>query len=333
MIKIGVIGAGHLGKIHIRLLKEIKEFDLIGFYDTNPVNSKKITSEFGISSFSSAKELIDSSDAIDVVTPTKYHFEYAKMAIEKGKHLFVEKPITATIDEAQELVKLSKEKEVKVQVGHVERFNPAFIAIQKDCNNPMFIEAHRLAEFNPRGTDVPVVHDLMIHDIDIVLSIVKSEVKSIYASGVSIISDTPDIANARIEFENGCVANLTASRISLKSMRKTRIFQKDAYISIDFLEKKAELIRMKDAKNTDDPFALIIDPGKGKTKKQIEFESPKITDNNAIKDELTSFYHAIVNNTDTIVTIEDAYKALYVAQQISEQVENNKQKLHSFDKA
>ena len=321
MIKIGVIGAGHLGKIHIRLLKEIKEFDLIGFYDTNPVNSKKITTEFGISSFSSAKELIDSADAIDVVTPTKYHFEYAKMAIEKGKHLFVEKPITATIDEVQKLVKLAERKDIKVQVGHVERFNPAFTAVQKDCNNPMFIEAHRLAEFNPRGTDVPVVHDLMIHDIDIVLSIVKSEVKSIYASGVSIISDTPDIANARIEFENGCVTNLTASRISLKSMRKTRIFQKDAYISIDFLEKKAELIRMKDAEITDDPFALIIDPGKGKTKKQIEFESPKTTDNNAIKDELTSFYHAIANNTNTVVTIEDAYKALYIAQQISEQVE------------
>ena len=321
MIKIGVIGAGHLGKIHIRLLKEIKEFDLIGFYDTNLENSKKIITKFGISSFSSAEELIDSSDAIDVVTPTKYHFEYVKMALEKGKHLFVEKPITSTIDEAQELVKLAEEKEVKVQVGHVERFNPAFTAIQKDCNNPMFIETHRLTEFNPRGTDVPVVHDLMIHDIDIVLSIVKSEVKSIHASGVSIISGTPDIANARIEFENGCVANLTASRISLKSMRKTRIFQKDAYISIDFLEKKAELIRMKDAEITDDPFALIIDPGKGKTKKQIEFESPKTTDNNAIKDELTSFYHAIANNTNTVVTIEDAYKALYIAQQISEQVE------------
>ena len=303
------------------MLKEIKEFDLIGFYDTNPVNSKKITTEFGISSFSSAKELIDSSDVIDVVTPTKYHFEYAKMAIEKDKHLFVEKPITATIDEAQKLVKLAERKDIKVQVGHVERFNPAFTAIQKDCNNPMFIEAHRLAEFNPRGTDVPVVHDLMIHDIDIVLSIVKSEVKNIYASGVSIISDTPDIANARIEFENGCVANLTSSRISLKNMRKTRIFQKDAYISIYFLEKKAELIRMKDAEITDDPFALIIDPGKGKTKKQIEFESPKTTDNNAIKDELTSFYHAIANNTNTVVTIEDAYKALYIAQQISEQVE------------
>ena len=165
MIKIGVIGAGHLGKIHIRLLKEIKEFDLIGFYDTNPANSKKITTEFGISSFSSAKELIDSADAIDVVTPTKYHFEYAKMAIEKGKHLFVEKPITATIDEVQKLVKLAERKDIKVQVGHVERFNPAFTAVQKDCNNPMFIEAHRLTEYNPRGTDVPVVHDLMIHDI------------------------------------------------------------------------------------------------------------------------------------------------------------------------
>jgi predicted dehydrogenase len=321
MIKIGVIGAGHLGKIHIRLLKEIKEFDLIGFYDTNPVNSKKITTEFGISSFGSAKELIDKCDAIDVVTPTKFHFEYAKMAIEKGKHLFVEKPITATTEQAQELVRLTKGKDLKVQIGHVERFNPAFTAIQKDCNNPMFIEAHRLAEFNPRGTDIPVVHDLMIHDIDIILKIVDSKIKSIHASGVSIISDTPDIANARIEFENGCVANLTASRISFKSMRKTRIFQKDAYISIDFLEKKAELIRMKDAQITDDPFALIIDPGEGKTKKQIEFESPKTTDNNAIKDELTSFYHAIANNTDTIVTIEDAYKALYVAQQISEQVE------------
>jgi len=321
MIKIGVIGAGYLGKIHIRLLKEIKEFEVVGFYDSNDENSKKITTEFGISSFSSAKELIDKCDAIDVVTPTKFHFEYAKIVIEKGKHLFVEKPITSTIDEAQELVKLAEEKEVKVQVGHVERFNPAFTAIQKDCNNPMFIEAHRLAEFNPRGTDVPVVHDLMIHDIDIILKIVDSKIKSIHGSGVSIISDTPDIANARIEFENGCVANLTASRISFKSMRKTRIFQKDAYISIDFLEKKAELIRMKDAEITDDPFALIIDPGKGKIKKQIEFESPKTTDNNAIKDELTSFYHAIANNTDTIVTTEDAYKAIYIAQQISEQIE------------
>ena len=235
MTKIGVIGAGHLGKIHIRLLKEIKEFDLIGFYDTNPVNSKKITTEFGISSFGSAKELIDKCDAIDVVTPTKFHFEYAKMAIEKGKHLFVEKPITATIDEAQKLVKLAERKDIKVQVGHVERFNPAFTAIQKDCNNPMFIEAHRLAEFNPRGTDIPVVHDLMIHDIDIILKIVDSKIKSIHASGVSIISDTPDIANARIEFENGCVANLTASRISFKNMRKTRIFQKNAYIVVDFL--------------------------------------------------------------------------------------------------
>ncbi|MBC8266657.1 MAG: Gfo/Idh/MocA family oxidoreductase [Flavobacteriales bacterium] len=320
MIKIGVIGAGHLGKIHIRLLKEIKEFEVVGFFDSNQVNAQKIAEEFNVKTFQFAKDLIEKCDAVDVVTPTKFHFEYAKMALEKNKHLFVEKPITATIDEAEELVRLTKGKDLKVQVGHVERFNPAFTAIQKDCKNPMFIEAHRLAEFNPRGTDVPVVHDLMIHDIDIILKIVDSKIKSIHASGVSIISDTPDIANARIEFENGCVANLTASRISLKSMRKTRVFQKDAYIAIDFLEKKAELIRMKDAENLDDPYALIIDPGEGKTKKQIQFESPKSIENNAIKDELSAFYNAIKNNANTIVSIEDAYKALNVAQQISEQL-------------
>jgi len=320
MIKIGVIGAGHLGKIHIRLLKEIQELQLIGFFDSDKKIAKNIASEFGIAAFNSAKDLIDKCDAIDVVTPTKFHFEYAKLVLEKGKHLFVEKPITATINQAQDLLDLSKDKEMKIQVGHVERFNPAFTAIKKDCNNPIFIEAHRLAEFNPRGTDVPVVHDLMIHDIDIILKIVNSDVKQINASGVSIISDTPDIANARIEFENGCVANLTASRISFKNMRKTRIFQKDAYIAVDFLEKKAELIKMSDAENTDDPFALIIDPGKGKTKKQIRFESPKTNENNAIKDELTSFYQSIKNDTNTIVTIQDACNALKVAEQIAEQI-------------
>ena len=240
--------------------------------------------------------------------------------MEKGKHLFVEKPITSTLSEAEELIKLSNGKKLKIQVGHVERFNPAFTAIENDCKNPMFIEANRLAEFNPRGTDIPVIHDLMIHDIDIILKIVNSKVKQVNASGVSIISDTPDIANARIEFENGCVANITASRISFKSMRKTRIFQKDAYIAIDFLEKKAELIKMKDVENIDDPFALIIDPGEGKIKKQIQFKNPKITENNAIKDELFAFYHAIINDTETKVTIKDAKNALEVAEQIAEQI-------------
>ena len=319
MIKIGIIGAGHLGKIHIRLLKEINEFDFVGFYDSNEEISQKISSEFNVKYFQSTEDLMEECDAIDVVTPTKFHFEYAKLALEEGKHLFVEKPITSTLFEAEELIKIYNKKEVKIQVGHVERFNPAFTAIEKDCKDPMFIESHRLAEFNPRGTDVSVIHDLMIHDIDIILKIVNSEIKQINASGVSIISDTPDIANARIEFTNGCVANLTASRISFKSMRKTRVFQKDAYITIDFLKKKAELIKIKDA-DLDDPFALIIDPGEGKTKKQIQFINPESSHNNAIKDELTAFYYAIENNTETIVTIEDAYNALVVAHQISQQI-------------
>ncbi len=319
MIKIGIIGAGHLGKIHIRLLKEINEFDFVGLFDSNEDISKEIASEFNIKYFQSAEDLINECDAIDVVTPTKFHFEYAKLALEEGKHLFVEKPITSTLFEAEELIKIYNKKEVKIQVGHVERFNPAFTAIEKDCKDPMFIESHRLAEFNPRGTDVSVIHDLMIHDIDIILKIVNSEIKQINTSGVSIISNTPDIANARIEFTNGCVANLTASRISFKSMRKTRVFQKDAYITIDFLKKKAELIKIKDA-DLDDPFALIIDPGEGKTKKQIQFINPESSDNNAIKDELIAFYYAIENNTETIVTIEDAYNALVVAHQIAQQI-------------
>ncbi len=320
MIKIGVIGAGHLGKIHIRLLKDIQEFEFVGFFDNDSKNAEQIADEFDIAAFSSAAELIAKCDAIDVVTATESHFEYAKLALENNLHLFIEKPITATIQEAKELLEISANKQCKIQVGHVERFNPAFTAIKDQCNNPMFIEAHRLAEFNARGTDVPVVHDLMIHDIDIVLKIVNSKVKQINASGVSIISDTPDIANARIEFENGCVANLTASRISFKNMRKTRVFQNDAYIAIDFLEKKAELIKMKDVADSNDPFALIIDPGKGKEKKQIQFESPKIEDNNAIKDELTSFYAAIKNDTATIVSIQDATAALDVAEQIAQQI-------------
>lgn len=320
MIKIGVIGAGHLGKIHIRLLKEIQEFELVGFFDADSKNAEQIATEFDISAFNSASELIAKCDAIDVVTPTESHFEYAKLALENNKHLFIEKPITATIQQAKELLVFSEGKQSKIQVGHVERFNPAFIAVKDKCNNPMFIEAHRLAEFNPRGTDVPVVHDLMIHDIDIILKIVDSKVKQINASGVSIISDTPDIANARIEFDNGCVANLTASRISFKSMRKTRVFQDDAYIAINFLDKKSELIKMKDVVDSNDPFALIIDPGNGKAKKKIQFESPKTEENNAIKDELTSFYAAIKNDSETIVSIQDATAALDVAEQIAQQI-------------
>jgi predicted dehydrogenase len=195
------------------------------------------------------------------------------------------------------------------------RFNPAFTAVKDVIDNPMFIECHRLAEFNPRGTDVPVVLDLMIHDIDIILSVVKSKVKNVYASGVSVISETPDIANARIEFENGCVANLTASRISLKNMRKTRFFQKDAYISVDFFEKKSEVVKMKDVPKSPDEFAMILENAEG-VKKQIYFENPSVEPNNAILDELETFADAINNNTTPIVTLADGTKALRIAHQI-----------------
>ena len=258
MLKVGVLGAGHLGKIHLKLLQESKYYELLGFYDPSEENSKKVSTEFGYKAFDSIEDLVEAVDVVDIVTPTLSHFECAKMAIEKGCHIFIEKPITNTVLEAEAIRTLASQKHILGQVGHVERFNPAFTAVKDMIGSPMFIECHRLAEFNPRGTDVPVVLDLMIHDIDIILSVVKSPVKNVHASGVSVISDTPDIANARIEFENGCVANLTASRISMKNMRKSRFFQKDAYISVDFLEKKSEVVRMKDAPENPDEFAMIL---------------------------------------------------------------------------
>ena len=243
MLKVGVLGAGHLGKIHLRLLQESEKYELIGFFDPFTKNAQKVATEFGYNLFDSIDELIEAVDVVDIVTPTLSHFECAKKSIEKGRHIFIEKPIAKTVLEAEAIRTLASQYHVIGQVGHVERFNPAFIAAKGMIDNPMFIETHRLAEFNPRGTDVPVVLDLMIHDIDIILSVVKSKVINVHASGISVISETPDIANARIEFENGCVANLTASRISMKNMRKTRFFQKDAYISVNFLSKESEIVK------------------------------------------------------------------------------------------
>lgn len=320
MIKIGVIGAGHLGKIHIRLLKEIPAFNLVGFVDNSDENAAKVESEYGITRFATLDALLDAVDAIDIVTPTFNHYESAIKAIKLGKHVFIEKPLANNMQEAKDLVALAHEADVKVQVGHVERFNPAFLATQKYEMKPMFIETHRLAEFNPRGTDVSVVLDLMIHDIDITLSVVKSNVKKISASGVAVVSDTPDIANARIEFDNGCVANLTASRISLKNMRKTRLFQRDAYITIDFLDKKMEVFRLEDAHGQENPFSAVLDLGEGKGKKIIHFESPEVEPVNSIKRELELFNQSIANNTNTAVTIEDGYNAMQVAYEIIEKI-------------
>jgi predicted dehydrogenase len=264
--------------------------------------------------------LMDEIDAADVITPTQFHFPVCELALRKSKHVFVEKPLANDMEEAKKLLRLVNEAKVKFQVGHVERFNPAFIALNGHTLNPMFIEVHRLAQFNPRGTEVSVILDLMIHDIDIVLQIVKSEIKHISASGVSVMTDTPDIANVRIEFHNGCVANLTSSRISMKKMRKMRLFQKDAYIGIDFLDKKTEIIKLKtEAKSDADLFSFDIDTQHGI--KTIAIENPEVRPANAIKAELSAFRDSILNNTTPIVSEIDGYMALDVAHQILEKID------------
>ena len=315
MLKAGVLGAGHLGKIHLRLLNQSEKYELIGFYDADENNAKRVAEEFGYTYFNSVEALIEAVDMVDIVTPTLSHYDCAIKAIERGKHIFIEKPITNTVEEAEDIRNRLAQNNLRGQVGHVERFNPAFLAVKDQLANPMFIETHRLAEFNPRGTDVPVVLDLMIHDIDIILSVVKSKVKDVSASGVSVISKSPDIANARLEFENGCVANLTASRISLKNMRKTRFFQKDAYIAVDFLEKKCEVVKMKDAPENPGDFDMVLQNAEGE-KKQIYFANPEIENNNAILDELETFAHAINTDTTPIVSLHDGTEALRVATQI-----------------
>ena len=315
LIKIGVFGAGHLGKIHLKLLNESKKFNLLGFHDVNPDYSIKIEKEFGYKYFEDSNLLIESSDAIAIITPTPSHFEIAMKCIEKNKHIFIEKPIAYSVEEAEEIVKFSKEKKIIGQVGHVERFNPAFNSINNMIGNPMFIESHRLSEFNPRGTDVSVVLDLMIHDIDIILSLISSDIKNISSSGVSVISNTPDIANARIEFQNGAVANLTSSRISLKNMRKLRFFQKETYISVDLYNKKAEVVKMTDAPKQLDQFALTLENAEGK-RKQIIYKNPKVVNNNAIQIELENFANSINNGIKSIVSLEDGTRALKVAYSI-----------------
>lgn len=322
MLKIGVLGAGHLGKIHIRCIQELKErYSLVGFYDPDFSKHEAIATEFGIRAFDSIDALVAEVDVVDIVTPTLSHFECATAALRASKHVFIEKPITNTIDEARVLMGLSEEANVKVQVGHVERFNPAYVAARDAIHKPQFIEAHRLAEFNPRGTDVSVVLDLMIHDIDIILSATGANVKKVSASGVAVVSETPDIANARLEFDNGCVANLTASRISLKNMRKVRFFQRDAYIAVDFLKRSSEIVRMRSVEGEPDPFAVTIDLGEGKGQKEILFEKPEIQASNAIRDELASLADAIANNSTPEVSVRDGLRALEVAHLILAQIQ------------
>lgn len=314
MLKIGIFGTGHLGKFHIANWLEIEGTEIVGFYDPNDDAAAEAIAKFGLKRFEDMETLMDEVDAVDVITPTQFHYPVCERALRKSKHVFVEKPLASDLDEAGKLIKLVQEAKVKFQVGHVERFNPAFLSLQGRELAPMFIEVHRLAQFNPRGTEVSVILDLMIHDIDIVLHLVNSDIKNISASGVAVMTDTPDIANARIEFMNGCVANLTSSRISMKRMRKMRLFQKDAYIGIDFLDKKTEVIRLKKDQESEDVFSFDIETPSGS--KEIVVENPKIMQVNAIKAELTAFKNAITLNTPTIVSEQDGFMALDVAQQI-----------------
>ena len=316
MIKAGVIGAGHLGSVHLKLLKESNFFELIGFFDTNK-NISNDNSKFLF--FDNIDDLINSIDAVFICTNTPNHYRIAKKCIENSKHVFIEKPITNDIDQAIDLVTLSNKKKIKGQVGHVERFNNAFTCLNDTINNPKFIECHRLAEFNPRGNDVSVVLDLMIHDIDIVLSLVKSKPKLVNANGVCVINETPDICNARVEFENGSVANFTASRISLKNMRKTRFFQSNAYISVDFLEKKTEIVQINDIKDVNDNYAMIIENSDGK-KKEIIYNNPEIKENNAILEEHNAFAKSILDDSTPIVSLKDGLNALKLANEILEKI-------------
>ena len=318
MVKIGIIGAGHLGKIHLKLWKEVSGIELVGFYDQDYEIASLVQDEIGVKAYADFQSLLRDCDAIDIVSPTISHFDYAAATIRSNKHCFIEKPLASNIAEASRLVSLAQEAGSIVQVGHVERFNPAFQAALPYIGRPMFIEAHRLALFNPRGTDVSVVHDLMIHDIDIILSIVKSNIKKVSANAVSVVSDTADIANARIEFDNGSVANLTASRISLKNMRKIRFFQQDAYVSVDFYEKKTEIVKIRPS---DKEEGLVIDLGPIKGKKEIYFENPEIPDSNAILEELKAFVSSIQNHSQPPVSIEDGYYAMELASKIMEKIQ------------
>jgi len=324
MLRIGIAGIGHLGKHHLRLMQEVPGAELAGCFDTDPEVQQR-EREKGITVFNSYESMLEEVDAVDLVVPTDEHYPLAKKALRDGKHVFLEKPITETLNQGRELVSLAGEKGLTFQIGHIERFNPAITSLKSTPLAPRFIESHRLAQFQQRGTEVAVILDLMIHDIDIILSLVKSPVQSVEASGVPVITNSVDIANARLTFKNGCVANITASRISQQPMRKLRIFQRAAYISIDFQQNTTEIYRLHEAGNedrTDIPLILGELEYEG-TKKQIVYEQPAIEETNALQEELRSFVEAVESGTDPIVSGEDGVRALEVAQLIQEKVKES----------
>lgn len=317
-LKTGLIGLGRLGSVHLEHLQQSPFFELTGCFDTNPAQMKRISEDYQVKCFKSAEELMDAVDVIDIVTPAKTHYYYAERAIRRSKHVFIEKPMTEDLVEAEQIVALAREANIKVQIGHIERFNPVMRAVRNLHTDPMFIEAHRLAPFDPRGTDVSVVLDLMIHDIDLVLSMVKANIKNISANGVSVISKEPDIANARIEFDNGCVANLTASRVSMQKMRKLRFFQKDAYLSLDFLKREAEYITLDDEQGQNG--ILLEHDG---LSRYVHARQLEITETDALREELESFAKSIIHNHPTEVSAADGLKALEVAYKVMQKIQRN----------
>ena len=324
-LSIGVIGVGHLGKLHSKMFSQINNCDFVGVFDANPEQAKSVADEFGVKSFESIDELLSNVKAVSVAATTTAHYEVAKKCFEKNIHVFVEKPITADIKEGEELVKLAKEKNLKFQVGHIERFNPGLLSLESFISDPMFIQSDRLAQFNPRGTDVAVVLDLMIHDIDIILSFIKSNVKQIDANGVAVVSNHIDIANARIQFENGAVANVTASRISQKKMRKMRLFQKDHYISLDFVTGVSEVYRLQPLDEPALPNSISFgEIGVGERKKRLIYEQPESKEVNALNYELQLFVDSVLYDKKIIVSGEDGLRALKVAEIIIQKIEQAK---------
>ncbi|MEI7811171.1 MAG: Gfo/Idh/MocA family oxidoreductase [Ignavibacteria bacterium] len=325
-IKLGIIGAGHLGRLHTKVVKTIPNCELVGIYDKDPEKAQACREEFNVRVFERLENLLARVDAVSIAATTSAHYEIGKGCLEAGKHVFIEKPITALLSEAEELIQIANSKSLNLQVGHIERFNPALLSLDMYNLAPKFIQTDRLSQFNPRGTDVAVVLDLMIHDIDIILSLVKSGVKDIHASGVAVVSDNIDIANARIEFENGAVANVTASRISQKRMRKMRMFQKDTYIALDFITGVSEVYRLISKESYEkavNQFISFGEIGVGEKTKMVVYEQPELKEINALQYELQLFVDSVINNTKPVVSGEDGLRALKVAQIIIKKIEES----------
>jgi predicted dehydrogenase len=324
-LRVGVIGVGHLGSLHAKMYAQIPTAQFVGVFDVETERAQKVAKEFKVQAYSQLDDLLAHVEAVSIATVTQSHYDVAMQVIKRGVHLLIEKPITATIEHARALTERAETNKLKLQVGHIERFNPAILALEPYNIKPLFIESHRLAQFNPRGSDVAVVLDLMIHDIDLILSLVKSKVTRIDANGVAVISDSPDIANARLQFENGCVANVTASRISQNKMRKMRLFQNDAYISIDFADGVSEVFRLAD-ENT--PLAkstkMLGKIEEGHHKRVITYEKPKVREVNALKYELERFIESIQQDSEPPVTGRDGLHALEVAEEILQKIKTQK---------